>query len=106
MKKIKLNLQHWNLKQTGIWLVVLFMGITGFIFLIDQSPTPLNQHFNTYDLIRPEFDYAYQTQIYGIPTYTAKQDLGNARSHPPTSPFTLASCLPSRLCKTFCLTFA
>jgi ABC-type glycerol-3-phosphate transport system substrate-binding protein len=74
MKKIKLNLQHWHLKQTGIWLVVLFMGITGFIFLIDQPPTPLNQHFNTYDLIRPEFDYAYQTQIYGIPTYTAKQD--------------------------------
>ncbi len=74
MKKIKLNLPNFNTKQTGIWLVVLFMGITGFVFLIDQTPAPLNQSFNTYDFIQPDFDYAYQNQVYGIPTYTAKQD--------------------------------
>ncbi len=74
MKKIKLNLPNFNTKQTGIWLVVLFMGITGFVFLIDQTPAPLNQSFNTYDFIQPDFDYGYQTQVYGIPTYTAKQD--------------------------------
>lgn len=74
MKKTKLNLNNLNLKHTGIWLVVLFMGITGFVFLMDQTPAPMNQHFNTYDLINPAFDYGYQTQVYGIPTYTAKQD--------------------------------
>jgi len=74
MKKIKLKNPNFNIKQTGIWLVVLFLGITGFVFLIDQTPAPMNQSFNTYELIQPDFDYGYQTQVYGIPTYTAKQD--------------------------------
>ena len=84
MKKIKFNVQNLHIKQTGIWLVVLFMGITGFVFLIDQSPAPMNQSFNTYELIQPDFDYGYQTQVYGIPTYTAKQDFYQEAGVPQT----------------------
>lgn len=84
MKKIKLKFPNLNIKQTGIWLVVLFLGITGFVFLIDQTPAPMNQSFNTYELIQPDFDYGYQTQVYGIPTYTAKQDFYQEAGVPQT----------------------
>ncbi|MEY3692413.1 MAG: hypothetical protein RLZZ388_584 [Bacillota bacterium] len=84
MKKIKFNVQNLHIKQTGIWLVVLFMGITGFVFLIDQTPAPMNQSFNTYELIQPDFDFGYQTQVYGIPTYTAKQDFYQEAGVPQT----------------------
>lgn len=84
MKKIKLKFPNLNIKQTGIWLVVLFLGITGFVFLIDQTPAPMNQSFNTYELIQPDFDFGYQTQVYGIPTYTAKQDFYQEAGVPQT----------------------
>ncbi len=84
MKKIKFNIQNLNIKQTGIWLVVLFLGITGFVFLIDQSPAPMNQSFNTYDFIKPDFNYGYQTQVYGTPTYTAKQNFYQEAGVPQT----------------------
>jgi len=72
MKSLHFNFQS---KQSVIWLVVFVLGITGLIFLVDQSPAPLNQSFDTYSLIKPDFDYAYQNQNYGVPTYTAKQDV-------------------------------
>ncbi|MFZ9139155.1 MAG: ABC transporter substrate-binding protein [Bacilli bacterium] len=84
MKKTKLNLPTLFTKQTGIWLVILFMGLTGFVFLMDQSPAPLNENFNTYPFIQPSFDYAYQTQVYGIPTYTAKQNFYREAGVPQT----------------------
>ena len=73
MKKIKLRLPNLNIKQSSIWLIVFVLGVTGLVFLIDQTPAPLNQSFDTSSLIQPDFNYGYQDEVYGIPTYTAKQ---------------------------------
>jgi len=70
---MKPNIPFFNTKQSGIWLIVFVLGVTGLIFLVDQSPAPMNQSFDTYSMINPDINYAYQNQIYGIPTYTAKQ---------------------------------
>ena len=70
---MKPNIPFFKTKQSSIWLVVFVLGVTGLIFLVDQSPAPMNQSFDTYSMINPDIDYAYQNQIYGIPTYTAKQ---------------------------------
>ena len=61
------------IKQSSIWLIVFGLGLTGVIFLLDQPPAPLNQSFATETLIQPEFDYPFVSQVYGVPTYTAKQ---------------------------------
>jgi hypothetical protein len=71
---MKLNIPFFKTKQSGIWLIVFVLGVSGFIFLIDQAPAPMNQAFDTYGMLNPDINYAYQQQIYGIPTYTAKQE--------------------------------
>ena len=73
MKKTKLTFLNLPLKQSSIWLIVFVIGLTGLVFLMDQTPAALNQSFDTYALIQPDFNYGYQSEIYGIPTYTSKQ---------------------------------
>jgi ABC-type glycerol-3-phosphate transport system substrate-binding protein len=70
--KIISPIKNLNLKQSTIALIVLAFGVTGMIFLIDQTPAPLNQKFASETLIQPTFDYPYIPSVYGVPTYTAK----------------------------------
>jgi ABC-type glycerol-3-phosphate transport system substrate-binding protein len=59
------------------WIRLVFFGlvITGGILIVDQPAAPMNQHFSTYDYLQPNFPYPSLTDVFGYPTYTAKQEL-------------------------------
>jgi maltose-binding protein MalE len=71
--KITSIFKNLPIKQSTIWLIVFGLGLTGVIFLLNQPPAPLNQSFATESLIQPDFDYPFVSEVYGVPTYTAKQ---------------------------------
>ena len=69
-------------KKKLVASLVFFATLTGVIFIVDQPPAPVNQFIPTYDLIYPEFDYPSVDQVYGVPTYTAKEKLYRQEGYP------------------------
>jgi ABC-type glycerol-3-phosphate transport system substrate-binding protein len=75
------------------WIRLVFFGlvITGGIFIVDQPASPMNQHFSTYEYIQPNFAYPSLTDVFGYPTYSAKQELYTLGGTPKlVNPITIA----------------
>ncbi len=69
-------------KRKLVTSLVFFIALTGVIVIADQPPASLNQSISTNDLIYPEFDYPSVDEVYGVPTYTAKEKLYREQGYP------------------------